>query len=208
MESIVRFVRRLRYGRPIVVVSGLPRSGTSMMMQMLHAGGLDIVTDGVRAADGSNPRGYLEFEAVKDLDKGARPVWLAAARGKAVKIVSSLVRWLPQSYDYRFIFMRRDLDEVIASQDRMLAERGVPQDGEDRERIRQLYRAHVEETLRLLRGRRCFSILVVDYRETLAQPERIARRLDRFLGGQLDVARAAAAADPVLYRNRRTATGA
>lgn len=208
MESIVRFVRRLRYGRPIVVVSGLPRSGTSMMMQMLHAGGLDIVTDGVRAADGSNPRGYLEFEAVKDLDKGARPVWLAGARGKAVKIVSSLVRWLPQSYDYRVIFMRRDLDEVIASQDRMLAERGVPQDGEDRERIRQLYRAHVEETLRLLRGRRCFSTLMVDYRETLAQPERIARRLDRFLGGRLDVARAAAAADPALYRNRRTATGA
>ena len=81
MESIARFVRRLRYGRPIVVVSGLPRSGTSMMMQMLHAGGLEIVTDAVRAADGSNPKGYFEFEAVKELDKGAPPVVARAARG-------------------------------------------------------------------------------------------------------------------------------
>ena len=179
-----------------------------MMMQMLHAGGLDIVTDGVRTPDGSNPRGYFEFEAVKDLDKGARPAWLAGARGKAVKIVSSLVRWLPQSYDYQVIFMQRDLDEVIASQDRMLAERGVPQDGRTA--------SGSGSCTGLMSRRRCGSCagaaaspsLVVDYRETLAQPERIARRLDRFLGGRLDVARAAAAADPALYRNRRTATGA
>jgi hypothetical protein len=179
-----------------------------MMMQMLHAGGLQIATDAVRTADESNPKGYFELEAVKELDKGAPPGWLPGARGKAVKVVSSLLRWLPESYDYQVIFMQRNLDEVIASQDRMLAQRGVPQDASEHDRIRQLYQAHVEETLRLLRRRRCFSTLVVDYGETLAHPERIARRLDRFLAAQLDVNRAAAAADPALYRNRRTAAGA
>src|SRR4026209_2745330 len=110
MSALARFVRRLRYGRPIVVVSGLPRSGTSMMMQMLQAGGLEILTDAVRTPDGSNPKGYFEFEAVKDLDKGQAPAWLAGARGKAVKIVSSLVRWLPESNDYQVIFMQRNLN--------------------------------------------------------------------------------------------------
>src|SRR3954453_19540485 len=95
MSALERFLRRLRYGRPIVVVSGLPRSGTSMMMQMLRAGGLELVTDAVRTPDGSNPKGYFELEAVKDLDKGAPAAWLSGARGKAVKVVSSLIPHLP-----------------------------------------------------------------------------------------------------------------
>ena len=86
MTPLARAFRRLRYGRPIVVVSGLPRSGTSMAMKMLEAGGLDVVTDGVRQADESNPRGYLELEAVKALDKDGSTAWLKDARGKAVKI--------------------------------------------------------------------------------------------------------------------------
>src|SRR3954453_23767362 len=128
MSALARFLRRLRYGRPIVVVSGLPRSGTSMMMQMLRAGGLELVTDAVRIADDSNPKGYFELEAVKDLDKGAPAPWLADARGKAVKIVSSLIPYLPETSQYQVLFMTRNLDEVIASQNRMLAERGSPQD--------------------------------------------------------------------------------
>ena len=90
MGSLLQFVRRVRYGRPIVVVSGLPRSGTSMMMQMLQAGGLEILTDAVRMADASNPKGYLEFEAVKDLDKGPTPAWLGQAR---VRLSRSCRRW-------------------------------------------------------------------------------------------------------------------
>jgi hypothetical protein len=202
MGALARFVRRLRYGRPIVVVSGLPRSGTSMMMQMLQAGGLEIVTDAVRTPDGSNPKGYFELEAVKDLDKGPPPAWLAGARGKAVKIVSPLVRWLPQNNDYHVIFMQRNLDEVILSQNKMLADREAPQDDGRNERVKQLYQTHVEETLRLLRGHRSVTTLVVDYSDTLARPEDTARRVDRFLGGRLDVNRMAAAADPALYRNR------
>ena len=173
-----------------------------MMMQMLQAGGLEILTDAVRTPDGSNPKGYFEFEAVKDLDKGTPPAWLAGARGKAVKIVSSLVRWLPESYDYQVIFMQRNLDEVILSQNTMLADRGTPQDEGKNDRIRDLYQTHVEDTLRLLRGRRCVSTLVVDYGETLARPADTARRVDRFLRGRLDVDRMAAAADPALHRNR------
>jgi hypothetical protein len=173
-----------------------------MMMQMLQAGGLEIVTDAVRTPDGSNPKGYFEFEAVKGLDKGPSPAWLAAARGKVVKIVSPLVRWLPESNDYQVIFMQRNLDEVILSQNKMLADRGSPPDEAQNDRVKQLYRTHVEDTLRLLRGRRSVSMLVVDYSETLARPADTARQVARFLQGRLDVDRMAAAADPDLYRNR------
>lgn len=205
MRSLAAFVRRLRYGQPIVVVSGLPRSGTSMMMQMLQAGGIELLTDAVRKPDRSNPNGYFELEAVKDLDKGLAPAWLASAKGRAVKIVSSLLRWLPDGCDYQVIFMERDLDEVIRSQNFMLAERGQPQDERQNDRIRSLYQTHVADTLRLLRARRGVSTLVVEYSETVARPESVARSVDRFLGHRLDVARMASAADPRLYRNRRQA---
>jgi hypothetical protein len=207
MSALERFLRRLRYGRPIVVVSGLPRSGTSMMMQMLRAGGLELVTDAVRTPDGSNPKGYFELEAVKDLDKGVTVPWLVEARGKAVKIVSSLIPHLPGTSQYQVLFMTRNLDEVIASQNRMLAERGSPQDEDQNDRIRHLYEAHVEDMLRVLRRRRCFSTLVIDYGEALAEPQKTACRVAEFLGTRLDVARMAAAADPALYRNRRNMGG-
>jgi hypothetical protein len=174
------------------------------MMQMLHAGGLELLTDAARTPDGNNPKGYYELEAVKDLGKGGSLAWLAGARGKGVKIVSSLLRWLPESHDYQVIFMERDLDEVIASQNKMLADRGVPPDEGQDGRVRQLYQAHIEETRRLLGARRCFSTLVVDYGVTLAHPEDTARRVDRFLRRGLDVSRMAAAADSTLCRNRST----
>jgi hypothetical protein len=202
MGALADVVRRLRYGRPIVVVSGLPRSGTSLMMQMLKAGGLEILTDALRTADASNPKGYFELEAVKDLDKGGPTAWLAGARGKAVKIVSPLVRRLPSTYDYRVVFMERDLGELVASQNRMLADRGTPQDDAENDRITTIYRAHVDETLRILRARRCFSTLVVNHGEAVARPAEVAARVNAFLGGRLDVSRMAAVADPALYRNR------
>jgi hypothetical protein len=205
MGSLLQFVRRMRYGPPIVVVSGLPRSGTSMMMQMLQAGGLEILTDAVRLPDASNPKGYLEFEAVKNLDKGRPPAWLGQARGKAVKIVSSLVTCLPKTYNYQVIFMRRDLDEVIASQNKMLVDRGTPPDFTQDQQVRALYATHVEDTLRFLRGRRLVSTLVVDYTQALSSPRETAQRVVKFLGTSLDVDRMAAAADPALHRNRRSA---
>ena len=149
-----------------------------MMMQMLHAGGLGILTDAVRTPDGSNPKGYFEFEAVKDLDKGGSLAWLADARGKGVKIVSSLLRWLPETYSYQVVFMQRNLDEVVASQNKMLADRGAPQDEAQNSRIRELYQTHIDDTVRLLRTRSCFSTLVVDYGVTLTRPDDTARRVD------------------------------
>ena len=200
-----QFLRQLRYGRPIIVVSGLPRSGTSMMMQMLQAGGLEILTDAVRTPDDSNPKGYLELEAVKNLDKGPPPAWLADARGKAVKVVSSLVTWLPGTYTYQVIFMRRNLEEVIVSQNTMLLARGTQPDQSQDQHVRAVYEKHVDDTLRVLRGRPWISTLEVDYAETVRNPRATAERVKRFLGQPLDVDRMAAAIDPALHRNRGTA---
>jgi len=204
MTSLERAVRRLRYGRPIVVVSGLPRSGTSMAMKMLEAGGLNVVTDGVRQADESNPRGYLELEAVKALDKAGSTAWLKDARGRAVKIISLLLTWLPEDHDYRVIFMRRDLREVLASQNKMLVTRaGQAGTTDEDEQMRRHYEAHLAKVDRFLASRRCFSVLRVEYRSAVERPREEARRINAFLGGGLDVEKMAAIGDPALYRNRQ-----
>lgn len=193
----------MRYGRPIVVVSGLPRSGTSMAMKMLQAGGLEVMTDGLRQADASNPKGYFELEAVKQLDKNGDTAWLKGARGKAVKIISFLLTWLPEEHDYRVVFMQRDLHEVLASQNTMLIENAErPGTPEEDEQMRQHYEAHLSKVHRFLASRRCFSVLRVDYRTVLERPRDEAQRIDEFLGGGLDVERMAEVSDPTLYRHR------
>ena len=204
MLSLDRALRRLRYGRPIVVVSGLPRSGTSMAMKMLHAGGLEVMTDGWRAADDSNPQGYFELERVKELDKNGDAAWLQEARGKAVKIISFLLTWLPETHDYRVIFMHRDLTEVLASQNKMLIDRSErPGTPEEDERMRQHYEQHLARVQRFLASRRCFRVLRVDYRRAVENPAEAAARINEFAGGGLDVARMAQVGTPSLYRNRR-----
>jgi hypothetical protein len=204
MLTFDRAIRKFRYGTPIVVVSGLPRSGTSMAMKMLEAGGMAVVTDGIRAADVSNPRGYYEFEAVKGLDKNEDTAWLQEARGKAVKIISFLLTYLPETHNYHVIFMQRELDEVIASQNKMLVERGEVSSGND-DTIRTLYRQHLDRVMRFLGNRRCFTVLQVNYGDAMARASVEARRINEFLGGTLDVDRMAAVSDPTLYRNRGTA---
>ena len=125
MASILgNFLRRRKYGEPVVVVSGLPRSGTSMMMKMLAAGGVSVMTDAVRKADVDNPKGYYEYERVKDLEKETDKSYVREARGKALKVISFLLKDLPDDNFYQVIFMRRHLDEVIASQNKMLDRRG------------------------------------------------------------------------------------
>ena len=196
------WLRRLYRGRPIVVVSGLPRSGTSMAMKMLDAGGMPLVTDGVRGADISNPNGYYEFEPVKDLERG-NAAWLAAARGKAVKIVSPLLTYLPESFDYRVIFMRRPLAEIIDSQHAMLDARGSER-GSDEARSTELYAAHLGQVERFLERRRCFSTVTIEYSQVIADPRGQAEKIQAFVGLPLDVARMAEVADPALHRNRRS----
>ena len=202
MALLVEMWRRLRAGRPVVVVSGLPRSGTSMAMKMLAAAGLELVTDEMRTADEDNPKGYFEDERVKDLASATDRRWIADARGKVIKVVSSLLQFLPPRYRYRVVFMRRDLDEVLASQAKMLARRGESSAVDDGE-LRASYTQHLEKVAFQLRFRPNFEALYVDYREVLEHPEEQARRIAEFLGGGLDVARMAEAVDPELYRNRR-----
>jgi hypothetical protein len=201
-------VLKRRLGPPVVVVSGLPRSGTSMMMAMLRAGGMALVTDAARAADEDNPRGYHEDERVKALDTTQDKSWLRDCRGKAVKIISFLLKDLPDDCYYKVIFMQRDLEEVVASQNKMLARRGEQADGSDDSRMMRNYRSHVRKVEALVGDRPNLEWLEVRHREVLDDPARQARRVARFVGGRLDLAAMAAAVDRQLYRNRRERQGA
>jgi len=174
-----------------------------MAMKMLEAGGIPILADGIRTADISNPKGYYEYEPVKELDKGGDVAWLATARGKAVKIISFLLTWLPETYDYRVILMQRDLREVLASQNAMLVQRGEAPGAADDERMLRMYEDHLQKVARFMANRSCFTTLRLDYRDVVQNSRDAAARIDQFLGGTLDVERMAAVADPALYRNRR-----
>lgn len=184
----------------IVVVSGLPRSGTSMMMKMLEAGGLSMLSDGERQADTDNPQGYYEFERVKQLDKGD-VAWLPSARGKVVKIISALLEHLPAGYDYKVLFMERHMSEVLASQQKMLKRRGEPSDVDD-ETLARLLAKHVQHVKSWLTSQPNFAVMTVDYNHLLADPEPYVRRVNQFLGGQLNEQAMNAVVDPTLYRNR------
>jgi hypothetical protein len=208
MPSVLQdFVRRLRYGCPVVVVSGLPRSGTSMAMKMLEAGGLDLVVDNIRTADEDNPKGYFEDERVKDLAEMNDKTWLSNARGKVIKVVSPLLTHLPADNTYKVVFMRRNLHEVLASQSKMLERRDEESHTED-EDLMAMYESHLEKIEFQLRFRPQFDVLYVNYADVVAEPVREARRMADFLGGGVDADRMAGAVDGTLYRNRRTQDGA
>jgi hypothetical protein len=175
-----------------------------MAMRMLEAGGMALVADGLRAADDDNPRGYFEFKPVKDLHTGADLAWLASTRGKAVKIISFLLTWLPETYDYRVIFMHRDLREVVTSQERMLLRRGESASGSGKSAAEtiKIYEDHLAQVERFLARRPCFTTLAVDYAAVLANPRHEAARIGEFLGSRLDVAAMAAAVEPTLRHQR------
>jgi hypothetical protein len=196
------FLRRRKYGEPIVIVSGLPRSGTSMMMKMLEAGGVPIMTDSIRTADVDNPKGYYEYERVKELEKETDKSYIRDGRGKALKVISFLLKELPDDNFYRIVFMRRDLGEVISSQNKMLDRRGE-QSITDDEMMAEAYRNHLAAVRILARKRPNFEILEVRYDAAVKQPRDAARAVNAFLGGRLDEAAMVAAIDAELYRNRR-----
>ncbi len=173
-----------------------------MMMNMLLAGGVPLVTDGIRTADSSNPRGYFEYERVKGLEHHADVTWLPEARGKAIKVISYLLTWLPETYDYRVIFMERDLDEVIASQDEMLERLHEGGRATADAHTRDAYMNHLNDVARLLERRHCFRSLPVSHRRVLESPENEARRISSFLGQSLDIERMSAIVDERLYRVR------
>ena len=194
------FYRRIRYGRPIVIVSGLPRSGTSMAMKMLEAGGLGVVTDGLRTADEDNPKGYYEDERVKDLYQPGDKTWLRESRGKVIKIISFLLKSLPDDNNYKVLFMHRSLREIVASQNKMLARRAEKNDTPD-DRAVALLEEQVRDARFFLR-RPQFDVLELNYRETLDSPRPLALRMAEFVGGGLDIEKMTQVVDVQLYRNR------
>jgi sulfotransferase family protein len=199
---IQNFLRRRRYGEPIVIVSGLPRSGTSMMMKMLDAGGVPIMTDAIRTADVDNPKGYYEYERVKALEKETDKSYVREGRGKALKVISFLLKDLPDDNFYRVVFMRRDLDEVIASQNKMLDRRGEKAIN-DHQVMADAYRNHLAGVRVLVRKRPNFELLDVRYDEAVKNPREAVRAVNTFLGGRLDETAMLAVVDAELYRNRR-----
>ena len=185
----------------VIVVTGLPRSGTSMLMQMLAAGGMEVLSDGLREADEDNPRGYFEFEPVKNLLKDSK--WLAEGRGRAVKIVAPLLAALPPQLAHRVILCERDLDEVLDSQERMLVRRNqaLLATPERRRMLKDEYARMVDRMKAMLMRRPYTQLLLMEHRKVISDPLVAAERMNKFLGGRLDVAMMAAAIDPALHRN-------
>ena len=201
-NRLKNYFRKRRYGEAVIVVSGLPRSGTSMVMSMLEAGGLPIMTDRVREADEDNPKGYFEFEKVKELGETNDKSWMADARGRAIKVISHLLKELPDDNYYRIIFARRELEEVIASQNIMLDRQAEPNPVDDAKAV-QLYRRHLVNVRFLVRRAPNLEMIELAYSDTLSDPESAAECINRFLGGKLDQEKMAAVVDKRLYRNRK-----
>lgn len=203
MKQLISRLRRpnKQDGRVITVVSGLPRSGTSMMMKMLAAGGMSILTDEIREADVDNPKGYYEFERVKQLDKGDHE-WLDDAQGKVVKIISALLEHLPPDQSYRVIFMQRQIEEILTSQKKMLVRRGEPTDRVSDEELARLFTKHLQNVQTWLQTQPNFQVLYVDYNQMIASPQPLVQQVNAFLGDVLDEERMLATVDPALYRNR------
>ena len=174
-----------------------------MMMNMLGSAGLSMVTDRLRVADEDNPRGYFELEQVKDLDKAGDKSWLGEHRGKVIKVISFLLLDLPDDYHYKVIFMLRDLDEVVASQNKMLVRRGEDPAATTDEKMKDNYRFHLRKVGYMIEEQPNFDLLKVDYRQTLDDPAAVAERVRRFVGLPLDVTAMAQAVDSRLYRNRK-----
>lgn len=185
----------------IVIVSGLPRSGTSLMMQMLECGGLEVMTDNARAADVDNPRGYYELERVKTIKRDSS--WLEQAEGKVFKMVSLLLYDLPANRRYRIIFMERDLDEILASQEKMLKRLNRETGG--REDMRRSFTLHMAKLHAWFQQQIHIDVLRVGYHDLLTNPLTEAERINRFLDGALDTERMTKAVDQSLYRNRKQA---
>ena len=188
--------------KSVVIVSGLPRSGTSMMMKMLEAGGQAILTDNLREADANNPKGYYEFERVKQMKDGDL-AWLSDAVGKVVKIVTGLIMFLPSGYNYKIIFMRRDLNEILSSQKKMLGRLGKEDDNIPDDKMAKVYEEHLKEVRGWLIRQPNIETLYVNYNLIVKDPTEALNKVNDFLGGGMDVSVMAAVVDKELYRERK-----
>jgi len=184
----------------VTVVSGLPRSGTSLMMQVLEAGGMPVLTDNIRARDEDNPKGYYEYEPVKKTKTD--PAWVENAVGKAVKMVYKLLYDLPEKYEYRVIFMRRKMDEVLASQRVMLNRTKQTDVYQSDEKLADFFNRDLENVYLWLENQKNFSMVLINYNKIIESPLTECHRVNEFLGLGLDVNKMASVVNPSLYRNR------
>lgn len=185
----------------ITIVSGLPRSGTSMTMQMIDQGGIPALKDEIRVADEDNPKGYYEFEPVKQTKED--PSWLKQAGGKVVKMVYRLLYDLPADYRYRVVFMRRNLEEVIASQNVMLERQQKEGGGLGDDKLLEVFKAEIDKSNRWLAEQPNFEVLYINYNEMLQDPAPQVAKVNEFLGGSLDTGVMMGVVDRTLYRQRR-----
>lgn len=190
----------------VAIVSGLPRSGTSMMMRMLEAGGVPVIQDHVRTADVDNPNGYYEFEPAKKTKED--PSWLEDAPGRVVKMVYQLLYDLPADREYRVLFMRREMDEVLASQRKMLQRLGKPTDGVSDEMMAAMFRKQLAKFEEWIAAQPNFKVLEIGYNQLVDDSDELVASINDFLGGDLDVEAMREVVDPSLYRNRAGATSA
>ena len=190
----------------ITIVSGLPRSGTSMMMQSIHAGGMDAMTDNLRTADDDNPMGYYEFEPVKKTSRD--PSWLVDAGGRVVKMIYRLLYDLPLiGYEYRVVFMRRDISEVLASQKKMLGRlgnnSGDGDDGVGDEQMAKLFAKQLDDFDEWIAAQSAFSIINVNYKDMIHETAKQCDRVNNFLNNCLNTTAMVDVVDPNLYRNKK-----
>src|SRR5215213_6218141 len=200
MKLFSRSNKSMMGEQPIVVVSGLPRSGTSMMMRMLAEGGVPILTDELRCADEDNPKGYFELEVVKQLKEG-NVTWLREANGKAAKIISALLEYLPGKYQYKIIFMERDPKETLVSQKKMLDHRGQLSRLTDEE-MEQQFQQHLAALKPWLIRQPNMEVLYVNYNKLVKDPEPYCENIAQFLDLPLNQPYMRAVPDQHLYRNR------
>src|SRR5450755_3567786 len=183
----------------ITIVSGLPRSGTSLMMQMLDAGGLPVLSDGERKADTDNPKGYFEWERIKQLPKD--PGLIAAAEGKVVKVISQLILSLPMDHEYRIVFMQRPLPEVLRSQEEMLRRRGNMESNSDNSAIEEAFQRHLIGVNQWLVGKANTQVSRVHFHRVLREPRAVAEKVAAFLQVPLNIEAMVQQVDRSLYRN-------
>jgi hypothetical protein len=201
--------KRWRKRAPIIIVSGLPRSGTSLMMQMLVAGGVPALTDAHRPADASNPRGYYEYEPTKRLHMGDKD-WIGQARGRVVKVISHQLKHLPENEHYHIVFMRRHIGEVVASQSDMLARLDTLPVSWDAQKLLREYEQHIIYMTRWLEKQNHLRVIFIPHAElvkgTPKQIQQHSQHIADFVGEALKTPLNAHAMqdaiDPRLYHHR------
>ncbi len=185
----------------IILVSGLPRSGTSMMMQMLEAGGIELIVDHIRKSDEDNPKGYYEFEKIKQLERDSS--WLENAYGKAIKVISMLLYQLPMNKKYKIIFMTRKMDEVLASQNKMLKSRGQPAGSVDDQVMAKKFNEHLRKIFNWLNKQKNMETIFISYNDVISSPMEQSKKINLFLGDRLKFDKMFNVVDNFLYRQRK-----